>query len=69
LKKKDKTISECQAKEMLDIIDKAIDHSDKIINDLLDYSREMQLELSKNAARTLVNEAIGLLRFQTEYKS
>ena len=60
LKKKDKTISECQAKEMLDIIDKAIDHSDKIINDLLDYSREMQLELSKNAARTLVNEAIGL---------
>ncbi len=50
LKKKDKTISCVQAKEMLEIIDNAVDHSDKIINDLLDYSREMQLELSKCAS-------------------
>ena len=37
LKKKGTTCPEGQAKEMLEIIDKAIDHSNKIINDLLDY--------------------------------
>ena len=58
LKKKGTAISETQAKETLEIIDKAIDHSNKIINDLLDYSREMNLKLIKYAARPLVDEAI-----------
>ncbi len=58
LKKKGTTISEAQSKEILEIIDKAIDHSNKIINDLLDYSREMNLKLIKYAARPLVDEAI-----------
>jgi PAS domain S-box-containing protein len=62
LKKKGTTISEAQAKEMLEIIDKAIDHSDKIINDLLDYSREMHLELTKYAAHTLVDEATRMIQ-------
>jgi PAS domain S-box-containing protein len=62
LKKKGTTISEAQAKEMLEIIDKAIDHSNKIINDLLDYSREMHLELTKYAARTLVDEAKEMIQ-------
>ena len=62
LKKKGSAISEAQAKEMLEIIDKAIDHSDKIINDLLDYSREMHLELTKYSARPLVEEAIGMVQ-------
>jgi len=47
---------------MLEIIDKAIDHSDKIINDLLDYSREMHLELTKYAAHTLVDEATRMIQ-------
>jgi PAS domain S-box-containing protein len=62
LKKKGTEISEAQNKEMLEIIDKAIDHSDKIINDLLDYAREMHLELTKYAAHTLVDEAIRLIK-------
>jgi signal transduction histidine kinase len=62
LKKKGTAISEAQAKEMLEIIDKAIDHSDKIISDLLDYSREMHLELTKYAARTLVDEATRMIQ-------
>ena len=37
----------------------AIDHSDKIINDLLDYSREMHLELKKYVAHSLLIDAIG----------
>ncbi len=58
LKKKGTSISETQSKEILEIIDKAIDHSNKIINDLLDYSREMNLKLIKYATRPLVDEAI-----------
>ena len=62
LKKKGTAISEAQAKEMLEIIDKSIDHSDKIINDLLDYSKEMHLELTKYAAHTLVDEAMWMIQ-------
>ena len=62
LKKKGAAISEAQSKEMLEIIDKSIDHSDKIINDLLDYAREMHLELTKYAAHTLLDEAIGVIQ-------
>ena len=62
LKKKGTEISEAQTKEMLEIIDEAIGRSDKIINDLLDYSREMHLELTKYLAHTLVDEAIGVIK-------
>ena len=62
LKKKGTTISEDKSKEMLEIIDKSIEYSDKIINDLLDYSREMHLELTKYGARTLVDEAVGTIK-------
>ena len=62
LKKKGTTISEAQAKEMLETIDKAIVHSNKIINDLLDYSREMRLELTESALRTLLDEAVRMIQ-------
>jgi len=62
LKKKGTEMSETQTKEMLEIIDKAIGHSDKIINDLLDYSREIHLEPTKYLANILVDEAIGMIK-------
>jgi signal transduction histidine kinase len=68
LKKKGTTISEAQSKEILEIIDKAIDHSDKIINDLLDYAREMHLELTKYGARTLVDEATRTIQVPDRIK-
>ncbi len=68
LKKKDTAISEAKAKEMLELIGKAIDHSDKIINDLLDYSREMHFELTKYAASSLVNNAIGMIQVPDRIK-
>ncbi|MGD0451564.1 MAG: PAS domain S-box protein [Candidatus Bathyarchaeia archaeon] len=61
LKKKGTTISETQHKEMLEIIDKAIDHSDKIINDLLEYSREMHLELTESTLPTLLEAAMRMI--------
>jgi PAS domain S-box-containing protein len=62
LKKKGRAISEAQAKETLEIIDKAIDHSNKIITDLLDYAREMHLKLIRFAARPLVNDAARMIQ-------
>ncbi len=62
LKKKGKAISETQFKAFLEIIDKSIDHSDKIINDLLEYSKEMNLERSKYEAYTLVEEALRMVK-------
>jgi PAS domain S-box-containing protein len=62
LKKKGTSISEAQTKEILETIDKAIDHSDKIINDLLDYGREMHLELTKHSTHNLVDEALRMVQ-------
>ena len=62
LKKKGTTISETQSKEMLETIDKSIEHSDKIINDLLEYAREMHFELTKYDAHSLVEEALRMIQ-------
>ena len=62
LKKKGPVISESQGKEMLETIDKAIDHANKIINDLLDYSREMHLEITDNRLSTLLEDTIRVIQ-------
>lgn len=62
LKKREPPISEAQSQEMLEILDRAISHSDKIINDLLDYSRELHLSLTKCSVPTLLNLAIGMIK-------
>jgi PAS domain S-box-containing protein len=61
LKKKGAAISEVQATEMLDVIDKCVDYSNKIVNDLLDYSREIRLELQECSLRKLLAEALAML--------
>jgi PAS domain S-box-containing protein len=45
LKKKGSALSEEQTRSMLETIEKGIDHSDKIINDLLEYAGEIHLKL------------------------
>ncbi len=51
-----------KSKEMLRVIEKDIEYSNKIMNDLLDYSRESQLELSKTSPKLLLKEALSLVR-------
>ncbi|MEM3577558.1 MAG: PAS domain S-box protein [Candidatus Bathyarchaeia archaeon] len=46
-------------KEMLELIEKNIAYSNKIINDLLDYSREIELELIEKTPKSLVKEALS----------
>jgi signal transduction histidine kinase len=48
-------------KEMLGLIEKNIAYSNKIINDLLDYSREIELELLENNPKSLIKEALSLV--------
>ena len=48
-------------KKMLANIDRAIDYSDKIVSDLLDYSREIKLEFSSGTPRSLVSSALALV--------
>ena len=48
-------------KEMLALIEKNIAYSNKIINDLLDYSREIELELTKSNSKLIVKEALSLV--------
>jgi PAS domain S-box-containing protein len=48
-------------KEMLETIDKAIDHSNKIINDLLEYSSKLSLEFTETTPKLLLKNALSLI--------
>jgi signal transduction histidine kinase len=60
LKKKGAEISEVQAKEMLDTIDRCVNYSNKIVSDLLDYSREIHLELKECSPSVLLNDSLSM---------
>ncbi len=47
---------------MLKIIDDAVNHSDKIINDLLDYARNLHLELQDLSAKKLLDESLQMVQ-------
>ena len=48
-----------QANKMLTIIKDGVDYSNQIINDLLDFSRDLRLELSESTPRTVIRETIN----------
>jgi PAS domain S-box-containing protein len=50
--------------DMLLTIDKSIEYSNKIINDLLDYSRKITLELSQTTPKHLIDDALALANVQ-----
>jgi signal transduction histidine kinase len=68
LKKKGTAISEANYRDMLEIIEKAIGHSDKIINELLDYAREIHLELQDCSLRKLLTEVLVTLKIPKKVK-
>ena len=51
-----------QGKKMLHLIEDAIQRSDKIINDLLEYSREIQLDLSASNAKSLIGQSLASIK-------
>ena len=47
--------------EMLDLIDKDVEYSNKIINDLLEYSREIKLEVTEQTPKAIMDGALALV--------
>jgi PAS domain S-box-containing protein len=58
LKQKLGPAADAEAKEMLDMIQGGVNSADKIIKELLDYSREIRLELTETNAKDVVQAAI-----------
>jgi PAS domain S-box-containing protein len=55
LKKKYNASLDDKGKEMLAIIDRSVEHADNIVGDLLDYSREIKLELEEYSPKSLID--------------
>ena len=68
LKKKGTAISEDSYQDMLGVIERAIDHSDKIVNELLDYAREIHLELQDCSLRELLSDVLTRLNIPKKVK-
>ncbi len=60
LKTKVESTTDKKSMEMVELIEKDIEYSNKIISDLLDYSREIRLELTRSTPRAIVREALVL---------
>jgi len=60
-----KTISnmkeDSKAKEFLDLIERNVEYSDKIINDLLDYSAELRLNLTTTNPKSIITDALRFI--------
>jgi signal transduction histidine kinase/putative methionine-R-sulfoxide reductase with GAF domain len=61
LKKKMNEKLNTREREMFETLEKAITSSNKIIDDLLEYSREIRLELSEAEPKSLLKEALSLI--------
>jgi PAS domain S-box-containing protein len=61
LKAKQGTEVGAKGKEMLEIIENAIHYSNKIINDLLEYSRDLKLKLTATTSKAMLQSAVSLL--------
>jgi signal transduction histidine kinase len=49
-------------KEMLELIEKNVEYSNKIVNDLLDYSRDMRPELTETRLNTIMKETLLMVK-------
>jgi PAS domain S-box-containing protein len=68
VKKKLKSKVDSKTREMLELIERDIEASNKIITDLLEYSREMKLELAETDLGSLVRETISSLKVPLSIK-
>jgi len=68
LKTKLSGVSDSKIKEMLRIIERDIAYSNKIINDLLEYSRELKLELTESSPKLLLKEALTVVKVPRNIK-
>ncbi len=62
LKKKCSRCKEHNSLQMFEIIDLSIEHANKIVNDLLDYSREIHLEPTESSPKKILQHALALVQ-------
>jgi signal transduction histidine kinase len=62
LKKKGSACTDDNRRQMLEIIEKSIESANRIINDLLDYSKEMHLELAECSPKSLLESALSIIQ-------
>jgi len=68
LKQKLDPIADEKTKEMLGIIKECIEYSNKIVNDLLDYSGDIKLELKETNPRKIIVEALSQINIPNNIK-
>ncbi len=61
IKKRLSSKVDTKIKEMLELIEKNIAYSNKIINDLLEYSREIKLDITESNPRAIISEALSFV--------
>ena len=55
-------------REMLQLIEQEIGHADKIINDLLEYSKEIRLELTQTEAKSITEDALKSMKIPNKIR-
>jgi signal transduction histidine kinase len=68
LKSKQAGKLDARSKEMLQIIERSIEYSNKIINDLLEYSREIKLELAETSPKMIMREVLSSVKVPRNVK-
>jgi sensor domain CHASE-containing protein len=63
LRKKYGPLMDGKGRNMLEVIEKDIKYSNKIINDLLEYSKAIKLDLKKTSPKSAVTEALSHIDF------
>jgi len=61
MKRRPNSQADSKIMQMLELIEKNIAYSNKIINDLLDYSREVKLDLTTTKPKSLIKETLALI--------
>ncbi len=63
LKKRLSPNADGKVEEMIELIEKNIAYSNKIINDLLDYSREIKLDLTDSNPKSIIKNILSFVEF------
>ncbi len=68
LSRKQNSTADLKTREMFTVIDKSVDHANKIIDNLLEYSREINLEIEECSPKSLIDYVLLMIRMPKEIK-
>jgi PAS domain S-box-containing protein len=68
LKRKIKTENDPTTGEIFDLLEEAVRYSNKIVDDLLEYSREIHLELEETTPKSLLDATVLLVDFPSNIR-